>query len=68
MKGKETVELLTGYGENGVSFEFVEKTGMNYRFIAKGFSGKEEAAKLAKTLISSSDYGKVLYFSVSVDE
>jgi hypothetical protein len=68
MKGKEIIEILTSYNENGISFEFLGNTGMNYKLRVEGAAGNDEAAALVKSLIKGSEYGKVLYFSVNVEE
>jgi hypothetical protein len=65
LKGKEMIELLTGYKEEGVSFEFLQKAGLRYDFEATGIQG-DDAVSLVKKLIQSTPYGSAIYFSVSV--
>jgi hypothetical protein len=64
MKAEEIKELLTAYTEAGVSFKFIKKTGLKMEFETAGIEG-QAAIDLVKKLIRSTDYGKVLYFSVS---
>jgi hypothetical protein len=66
MKGEQIKELICGYTENGVSFEFQNKVGIRYIFEADGIE-KDAAIDLCKKMIRGTDYGKVLYFSVTAD-
>lgn len=66
MKGEQITELLTGYTEDGAAFKFLGKSGMRYDFEASGLE-KDDAVSLVKKLIRDTDYGKVLYFSVSAE-
>lgn len=63
MKGTQITELIVGYTENDVSFKFLGKFGMRYDFEVTGIE-KDAAVDLCKKIIRSTDYGKVLYFSV----
>ena len=64
MMGDKITELLTGYKENGVAFQFIQKTGMKMEFEVSGIEG-QPAVDLVKGIIKSTEFGKVLYFSVS---
>ncbi|MDR0381893.1 MAG: hypothetical protein LBH86_07895 [Oscillospiraceae bacterium] len=65
MKGKEITDILTNYTQDGVSFVFLHRSGLNYTFEVEGLEG-EAAVTLVKELIRATEYGKVLYFSVAV--
>jgi hypothetical protein len=64
MKGKEITEILASYAQDGVSFTFLQRSGLHYTFEVEGIEG-EEAVGLAKRLIQATEFGKVLYFSVA---
>jgi hypothetical protein len=64
LKAGDIKNLLEGYGEGGVSYRFVKKTGMKMEFEVSGVEG-QKAVDLAKKIIRSTEYGKVLFFSVS---
>jgi len=64
LKSKEIIDLLTSYNENGVTFKFIKKTGLKMEFEVSGMEGLQ-ASDLVKKLIRGTDYGSVLYFSVS---
>jgi len=64
LKAKEITGLLTSYGEGGVSFTFIKKTGLKMEFEVAGIEGAA-AIDLVKKLIRGTDYGPALYFSVS---
>lgn len=66
MKGEQITELLTSYKENDVAFQFLGKFGLRYDFEVSGIE-KDAAIDLVKKIIRSTDYGKVLYFSVSAE-
>jgi hypothetical protein len=66
MKGKEITEILTNYAQDGVSFAFLQRSGLHYTFEVKGLES-EAAETLAKRLIQATEFGKVLYFSVAAD-
>lgn len=66
MKGKEIIELLEAYDENGVNFKFTNKAGLRHNFEATGIAS-DEAISLVKTLIRSTPFGGVLYFSVTAE-
>ncbi len=66
LKGKEITALLEEYKEGEVSFKFLAKTGLQYAFDVSGIE-KDAACDLAKKLIKETEYGKVLYFSVSAE-
>jgi len=65
MKGREITDLLIGYHENGASYAFLGKSGLNYSFEVTGLDG-EQAVRIVKQLIGATEYGKVLYYNVSV--
>jgi hypothetical protein len=57
------INLLTDYKENDVEFKFIQKTGIKLEFEVNNIDGPS-ACDLVKTLIKSTEIGKVLYFSV----
>jgi hypothetical protein len=57
------INLLSEYKENGVAFTFIKKNGMRLEFEISGIEG-QMGCNLVKTLIKSTDFGKVLYFTV----
>ncbi|MEA4828681.1 MAG: hypothetical protein VB121_01595 [Enterococcus thailandicus] len=54
-------ELLEGFNEDGISFQFKEKQGIKLMFETTA-SDPEVAAKKAKELIKAQPWGTVLYF------
>lgn len=54
--------LLAGIDQDGISFTFKEKRGIQLVFEATG--DKERAVRLAKDSIKATDWGKVLYYNV----
>ncbi|MBC1921845.1 hypothetical protein [Listeria grayi] len=64
MKRDFITDLLENYQGNGISFKKVAEQGMKMTFESNLES--EEAAKVAKELIKSTEIGAVLYFQVSV--
>lgn len=63
MKNEEIIKLLSEYTENNVEFKFIKKTGLKLEFEANNIE-KQAAVNLVKTLIKSTDFGKILYFTV----
>ena len=61
LKRKEIKNLLTGYEGQDVNFRFVEEDGIRLYFETSGDNIR--AAERAKKLITSTNWGKVLYFS-----
>lgn len=57
------INLLSEYKKDGIIFTFIKRSGMKLEFQVSGIEG-EQACKLVKTLIKSTDFGKVLYFTV----
>jgi hypothetical protein len=64
LKTGDIQELLGSYAEGGISYSFVKKTGLKMEFEVRGVEG-QDAVDLTKKIIRSTDYGKVLFFSVS---
>lgn len=56
-------ELLEAYNEEGISYTFKEKKGINLLFEVSG--DPEAAAKKAKELIKAAPWGSVLYFQAT---
>lgn len=67
MKSDMIINLLSEYKENNVEFRFIRKTGMKLEFEASNIGG-QEASDLVKSLIRGTEFGKVLYFSVEVEQ
>ena len=63
LKGKEIIELLSDYNENGISFKYISNKGIRYDFEVDGLE-KDAAISLVKEIIRATQFGKVLYFSV----
>lgn len=57
-------ELLEGFNEDGISFQFKEKQGIKLMFETTA-SDPETAAKKAKELIKAQPWGTVLYFQAT---
>ncbi|MBO0432449.1 MULTISPECIES: hypothetical protein [Enterococcus] len=57
-------ELLEGFNEDGISFQFKEKQGIKLMFETTA-SDPEAAAKKAKELIKAQPWGTVLYFQAT---
>lgn len=57
-------ELLEGFNEDGISFQFKEKQGIKLMFETTA-SDPEVAAKKAKELIKAQPWGTVLYFQAT---
>jgi hypothetical protein len=64
LKAEDIKTLLAEYKESGVSYRFVKKTGLKMEFEVSGVEG-QGAVDLTKKIIKSTEYGKVLFFSVS---
>jgi hypothetical protein len=64
LKAEDIKELLGSYKEDGVSYSFVKKAGLKMEFEVSGIEG-QAAVDLTKKIIRSTDYGKVLFFSVT---
>ena len=61
LKRREIKNLLSSYEGPDFTFRFVEEDGIRLFFDASGDCAK--AADKAKKLITSTSWGKVLYFS-----
>jgi hypothetical protein len=64
LKAEDIRNLLEGYKEGGVSYSFIKKTGLKMEFEVSGVEG-QNAVDLTKKIIRSTEYGRVLFFSVS---
>jgi hypothetical protein len=64
LKAEDIKNLLAGYREGGVSYRFVKKAGLKMEFEVSGVEG-QQAVDLTKKIIRSTEYGRVLFFSVS---
>jgi hypothetical protein len=64
LKAEDIKNLLEEYRENGVSYRFVKKSGLKMEFEVSGVEG-QEAVDITKKIIRATEYGKVLFFSVS---
>ena len=62
MQQENIKTLLEGIEEEGVTFSFKEKKGIQLIFKITG--EKEQAIRKAKDAIKGTDWGKVLYFNV----
>lgn len=64
LKQQEIIELLEKM-EGDISFKYLEKKGIKLSFEISG--GEPQAAiDIAKAAIKSTDFGKALYFQVTV--
>ena len=62
------MELLDGGAFDGVVFSFVEKKGMALTFSASGDNlDSIDVEAVVKKAIKSTEYGKGIYFSVSLE-
>jgi|GEM_PF-1935712 len=58
-------ELLDGNSFNGTSFSFVEKKGMDMKFVVECEDlSSQDVIDITKKAIKDTDFGKALYFSV----
>ena len=58
-------DLLNDKSIEGAGFVFIEKKGLEMKFVVSGEGIRaEDAAAIAKKAIKSTDYGKGIYFSV----
>jgi hypothetical protein len=64
LKAADIKTLLENYREDGVSYGFVKKNGLKMEFEVSGIEG-QAAVDLTKKIIRTTEYGKVLFFSVS---
>lgn len=64
LKNREIQELLDGKEIGGTSFAFVEKKGIALVFEVSG-TDSDSACTVAKQAIKGTDWGKILYFSVT---
>ncbi|MEM1486335.1 hypothetical protein V6615_15950 [Oscillospiraceae bacterium PP1C4] len=64
LKGEQIRTLLDGYKKDGVTFSFVKRTGITLTFEVTGASA-DDACALAKSLIKGTEFGKVLYLSIT---
>lgn len=64
LKNEEIKALLEEKEHNGVQYRFAGKKGIGMEFEAAG-ENEKSAVDIAKQIIKSTDWGKVLYFTVS---
>ncbi|MDR1143569.1 MAG: hypothetical protein LBK77_05020 [Spirochaetaceae bacterium] len=64
LKAADIKTLLENYKEDGVAYGFIKKNGLKMEFEVSGIDG-QAAVDLTKKIIRSTEYGKVLFFSVS---
>lgn len=62
MQQENIKDLLGAIDQDGITFSFKEKKGIQLVFEATG--DKEKALRLAKDSIKGTDWGRVLYFNV----
>lgn len=63
LKNEEIKALLQEQEHEGISYTFIGKKGIGMEFECKG-DKEPSAAAVAKQIIKSTDWGKVLYFTV----
>lgn len=64
LKNREIQEFLDGKELGGSAFSFVEKKGIGLVFEISGIDA-DAACAAAKRAIKDTDWGKILYFSVT---
>lgn len=64
LKQKEIIELLENI-EGDSSYKFIEKKGIKLAFEVGGVDDSE-AVNVVKSAIKATDFGKALYFQVTV--
>lgn len=62
MQQENIKELLGGVDQDGITYTFKEKKGIQLIFDYTGDG--DTAARLAKELIKGTDWGHILYFNV----
>ena len=63
LKAQDIQKLLEASNQDGVTFKFISKKGLDMEFLVD-CDENTDAAAIAKSLIKSTDYGSALYFSV----
>lgn len=63
LKQQEIIDLLTT--SDTTKYTFIEKKGIKLAFETDA-ENEKEAADMAKAMIKATDFGKVLYFQVTV--
>jgi hypothetical protein len=64
LKAEDIKQLLAEYNEGGVTYRFIKKTGLKMEFDVAGAEG-QAAVDLTKKIIRGTDYGSIIFFSVS---
>ncbi len=64
LKAQEIAQLLDGHSQDGFSLRYTGKRGMELEF-ETDCTNANQAVAAVKSLIKATEFGKVLYFSVS---